>query len=302
MKTMTLYEKKALQEIKEWELAGPGLLIKSIDILGLPLQMIIRSVPEAVKRSVGMAVMGFMEMLKDVSYWSFSNRGILREAEKCGIRAERISELADQDLEKLDRLARGYFVQNKVIAALEGAGCGLGGLALIAADIPVLLGIGFRSIQQIGMSYGFNMQEPEMVPAVMGVLHAGSGIGVAVKSSVLADMHITAAALAGNMAYREIADRTRTGVVVELLGRSTGILPKQLAENITRRKLSQLIPIAGAAIGAGFNYWFIGNIVVSAYMIFRKMRLEIKYPAGAENSSGRLRLAFRKFGEWRRAV
>ena len=300
MKTMTHYETKVLQEIKEWEQAGPGRLIKSIDILGAPIRMVIKSVPESVKHSVGKAIMGFMEMLKDISYWSFSNKSILKEARKCGINAETISDLADQDLQKLDRLARGYFSSNKVIAALEGAGCGLGGFALIAADIPALLGIGFRSIQQIGISYGFNMQNPDMVPVIMGVLHASSGVSVAVKSSVLADMHIAAAALVRDVAYKEIAERTKTGVVVELLTRSTGVLPRQLAENITRRKLSQLIPIVGAAIGAGFNYWFMGNIVVSAFMIFRKMHLERKYPVTEVKTPGRLRLALQKLGRRKR--
>jgi len=294
MKTKTSYEDKVLQEINVWEQEKPGSFFKAIDILGAPIRLMASSVPEEIKRSVGAAIMGFMEMLKDLSFWTFSDRNILNEARKAGITVDRVSDLANHDLEKLDKIARSYFSSNKLIAALEGAGCGLGGLALIAADIPVLLGISFRSIQQIGSAYGFNMQDPDMAPVIMSVFYAGTGVTVAVKSSVMADMHIAAAALAREMTYKEIAEKTKTGVIVDLLSKSSHALPKQIAENITKRKLSQFIPIVGAAIGAGFNYWFMGNIVISAQMIFRKLYLERKHPTDAEKSSGRLKLFFSK--------
>lgn len=287
MKTMTRYEDRVLREIKEWEKAGPGVLIRSIDFLGTPIKLILKAVPESVRFAVGRAIMGFMEMLKDVSYWSFSNRSILREAKKHGIDARTIDDLAHHDIQKLDSLAREFFSSNRLIAALEGAGCGLGGFALIAADIPALLGIGFRSIQQIGICYGFDMRNPAMVPVVMGILNAGSGATVAVKSSILADMRIARDAL-----LKGLTAPTKTGALLEALHHGAGTLPGALAENITKRKLGQLIPVMGAAIGAGFNYWFMGNVVVSAFMIFRKLHLERKYPEGMKRPSGRLALAF----------
>ncbi len=50
-----------------------------------------------------------------------------------------------------------------------------------------------------------------------------------------------------------------------------------IANNITRRKLAQTIPIVGSAVGAGFNYWFLSNTTRGAYMIFRDMHLRRKY-------------------------
>ncbi len=41
-------------------------------------------------------------------------------------------------------------------------------------------------------------------------------------------------------------------------------------------KLGQLIPVAGAAIGAGVNYWFTEQTARTATMLFRSLYLERK--------------------------
>jgi hypothetical protein len=271
------YEINVLEEIREWEEAKPGMVVKALDIIGKPITVIIENVPGNTKSLIGKAITGFMEMLKDISYWTYTDKGILKRANGLGLAVSTIEGLAERDLDRLDALARGYFTSNKIIAAMEGAGCGLGGLALIAADIPVLFSISFRSIQQIGSCYGFDMQDPDMLPVIMGVIHAGSGFNVAVKSSVLADMHIAAAALAGKAAYGKLAERTKTAVMVELLKKTSRSFPTKIASNISNRKLGQAIPIIGAALGAGFNYWFMSNTVLAAFMVFRKLSIERRH-------------------------
>ena len=184
---------------------------------------------------------------------------------------------ADHDLEKLDRIARGYFGTNKVAAALEGAGCGLGGMALIAADIPLLFGIAFRAVQQIGSCYGFDMEDPEMTPVVMSVFNVGSTASSTAKTAALMDMQVAAVAFGKNWTYGRVAESTATGAVAVLLKERTKHLPKDIAHNITKRKLAQAIPLVGAAVGEGFNYWFLSNTIRVAYMAFREMYLARKY-------------------------
>jgi len=290
----TGYELKVLDEIREWEEAKPGMVIQALDLIGKPISMMIENVPGSTRIIIGKAVTGFMHMLKDISYWTYTENSILKKARKAGLDVTSIHDLGDCDIEKLDELAREYFTANKIIAALEGAGCGMGGLALIAADIPALFGISFRSIQQIGSCYGFNMQDPDMLPVIMGIIHAGSGFSVAVKSSVLADMHIAAAALAGKAAYGKLAERTKTALMIEILKKSSRSLPGQIAKNISSRKLGQAIPIIGAALGAGFNYWFMSNSILAAYMLFRKLNIERRHFSVPDAPKPSLLLTIRK--------
>lgn len=275
----SLYEQKALQEIKEWELAKPGLMMKTMDALGRPVTIIVEKTPRLLRLTIEKSILGFMEMLRDISYWTYSEKTIIRKAKKHAMAITSIQDLAAQDIERLDRLAHGFFTSAKIIAALEGAGCGLGGFSLIAADIPVLMGIIFRSIQQIGSCYGFEMRDPVMLPVIMNIYNAGSSDSAAVKSAVLADMNLAAATMAGKSAYIKATAKTKASLAINFIEHSAGSLPSRIAQNISKRKLGQLIPIFGAAIGAGFNYWLMSSTMTSAYMFFRKLHLERKKAA-----------------------
>ena len=55
-----------------------------------------------------------------------------------------------------------------------------------------------------------------------------------------------------------------------------GHVPREIAKNLGARKLAQLIPVAGAAVGAGVNYWFTDQTAKTAFMLFRSLYLERK--------------------------
>lgn len=275
---LSKYEKKVIQEIKLWQEEKEGVHTKSINFLGTPVDWVVEKVvPNAVMKTVSKSTIGFLEGLKDLSKWTYSNSDIINKAKKEGIIIDHPTELSQYPLDKLDKISRSYFSSNKMIAALEGAGCGLGGLALIAADIPLLFTAAFRAVQQIGASYGFDVDDPELSPIVFSVFNAGSSLSAASKATALADMHIAAKALGKNWTYKKIAETTQSGMLIKILKERTKHLPKDIASNITKKKLAQAVPIVGAGIGAGFNYWFMSNTTTSAYMLFRDLYITRKY-------------------------
>jgi hypothetical protein len=275
---LSAYERRALNEIQEWRDEKEGTLKKALDAAGLPVEKLYGLLPDAGRKTLERAVLGAMEMLRDASRWSYPDAGIVREARKLGMEVDDHRDLRFHDLADLDRLARRHFGTNKIIAALEGAGCGMGGIALVAAAIPALFGVSFRAVQQIGSCYGFDMEDPEMAPVVMSVFNVGSSASGAAKAAALADMQLAAKTLAVNWTYEKVAKSSATGAVARLLKESTKHLPREIAQNITKRKLAQTIPVVGAAVGAGFNYWFMSNTTRGAYMLFRHMHLIRKYP------------------------
>jgi hypothetical protein len=275
---MTPYDRRARTEIDNWRDEKDGALAKVLDAAGAPVEWVYeKAIPNSVDKTVKRAVLGFLEMIQDGSQWTYPDSDIVREARRVGLEVSDYRELRNCDLEKLDKVARRYFTSNKLIAALEGAGCGLGGLALVAADIPLLFGVGFRAVQQIGSSYGFDMEDPNMRPIVMSVFNVGASASSTAKAAALADMRVAATAFSKNWTYKKVAKRTQTGVVTKLLKERTKHLPKDIANNVTKRKLSQAIPLIGAGIGAGFNYWFLSNATQGAYMVFRDLHLQQKY-------------------------
>ena len=55
-----------------------------------------------------------------------------------------------------------------------------------------------------------------------------------------------------------------------------GHVPREIAKNLGAQKLAQMIPIAGAAVGAGVNYWFTDQTAQAAVMLSRALYLERK--------------------------
>lgn len=281
MENLTEYERAALAEIDAWKNASDGAVSKAVALVtsSAPVRWLIErtpSIPEGITRPVTNAVQGFTELLKDGAYWTYSDDAILARAKEQGLSVETFEELGAQPLDELDKLARSFFAENKILAALEGAGTGFGGLVLIAADIPAVFTIAFRTIQQIGASYGFDMRDPNLASVVLGIVGVASGAEEAAKIAALTDLHVTARMFAKNWTYKKVAERSMAGAPAAALKEMTRRLPQEIAKSVTKKKLAQLIPVAGAAVGAGFNYWFMASTSRTAYMTFRELYLTRK--------------------------
>jgi uncharacterized protein (DUF697 family) len=207
-------------------------------------------------------------MLNDASEWTYNAKGLLEQARRRGLDVERAEDLRDEPLETLDELARSFFNEHAVLAAIEGGGTGLGGAVFIAADIPLLFGINLRLIQQIGAAFGFPMRGPAFRPLVLSIFNVAASNGRSSKNEALREISVAAAAFANNLTYK--------GRVTGTFRDQNRHVPREIAKNIVGRKLAQMIPIAGAAIGAGVNYWFTSEAAESSYMLFRALYLERK--------------------------
>jgi hypothetical protein len=117
-----------------------------------------------------------------------------------------------------------------------------------------------------------------------------SGAEEATKVAALADMHIAARMFAKQWSYKKVAERTVIGGAANVLKQAAQRMPQEIAKNISKKKLAQMLPLVGAAVGAGFNYWFISQTSRTAYMLFREMHLARKYPElgdDGKSTSGR---------------
>jgi hypothetical protein len=271
---LTEYEKNARREIERWTKGagtGPaGLFQKAYALALQPVDWVVdRVVPEAVVDQLSDALADVLAKLADASAWTFEADDVLESARARGIDAGSIEELRDKPLEQLDPLARSLFSQNQILAALSGGGTSLGGPLLMVADVPVLFGIGFRTIQQVGAAYGFELTDPAYAPLVVGVFNVAASGSREAKEAALREGGVAAAAFAHGSGYR---GRRAQGTFREQMGH----LPREIAKNLAARKLGQMIPIAGAAIGAGVNYWFIEQTATAASMLFRQLYLERK--------------------------
>lgn len=266
---LTEYEQDARREIEKWQRGSGSVLSQALNWAMKPMDWVVdRVVPVEVIDQASEAVSEFLSFLNDASEWTYDADDILQDAKRAGIEVERLEDLRDRPLEKLDPIARSSFTQNAILAAVEGGGTGLGGAALIVADIPLLFTINFRLIQQIGGSYGFPMRGPDYRPLVLSIYNVAASGSRDAKEDALREISVAAAAFAHDQSYK--------GRVKGTFRDQNRHLPREISKNIIERKIGQTIPIAGAAVGAGINYWFTNETAQSAYMLFRGLYLERK--------------------------
>ncbi|MFN2115322.1 MAG: EcsC family protein, partial [Anaerolineae bacterium] len=218
---------------------------------------------------VSEGVAAALGLLGDASEWTYTEQGIIERAGKRGLDVSEVEELREQPMEALDDLARSYFSENTLAAALEGGGTGLGGAALIAADIPLLFAVNFRLIQQTGGSYGLSVRGDEYNPLLLSIFNVSASGSARAKGEALREVSVAAAAFAHNLDYR---GRRMSGTWRE----QSRQVPREIAKNLVGKKLAQTVPVAGAAVGAGVNYWFTSQTARAAYMLFRAIHIERK--------------------------
>lgn len=266
---LTAYEKEVQREIETWEAGESSIFVKAINWAMQPMDWVVnRMVSPELEDKADDAINQFLSVLNDASGWTFDPSDVLEDARSLGLKVDEVRDLRDQPLEKLDEMARKRLDDHAILAAIEGGGTGLGGIVLIAADIPLLLGINLRMIQQIAASYGFVLSGPEFRPLVLSVFNVASSGSRQARSDSIREISVAAAAFANDLDYK--------GRVRGSFREQNRHLPREIAKNIIGRKLAQAIPIAGAAVGAGINYWFTSEATKTAFMLCRALYLERK--------------------------
>jgi len=262
-------EKAVRREIEEWQHADASIAAQAMDWAMRPVDWAVDQAvgPETVDR-VTDRIHQFLSTLTDASEWTFEDEDLLAAAEEHDLPAQTVSDLRAHSIDALDPLARSRFQQNTLLAALEGGGAGFLGTALLAADVPLLFTINLRLIQQIGACYGFPLRGPMFRPLVLSIFNAAAAGGPEARNEALREVSVAAAAFADDLDY--------SGRVSGTFRDQNRHVPRELAKALVERKLGQTVPLAGAAVGAGVNYWFTSETAESAFMCSRALYLDWK--------------------------
>jgi hypothetical protein len=263
---LTGYEEKVWEEVEEYfsepEDSAFGKFSRAVF---KPVEMVAdRMMPTKVMELIGDGVEMGLKTLGRVAEQTTGVAGTLDEFTNLGMEVDDIDDIRDADLRIMDDVCEAAISQNTLYAALEGAGCGLGGLALLAADIPLLLGLSFRSVRKISTCYGFDPDDDGERAIAFKVFELAVG-GTRERYDKLLELE----ALSDELDGLDPKERAEKAAVMGAL-LTTRELVKKLVSVLLSRKVVQAIPVVGAAVGGGFNYYFVRDVGSVAQQVYRR--------------------------------
>ena len=151
-------------------------------------------------------------------------------------------------VEQLDDVALNIIRASQKLAAVEGAGLGLGGIFTILPDLGILAGITIRTIQKLSLLYGFQFTTEDEQ----------------------SELWVAAATAAGVDVGRELVERQ---VVRRFVPRVINAIAAQAGKEVAEKIAGRVVPILSSAIGATLNYYFIRAWGERAMLHFRARHL-----------------------------
>ena len=155
------------------------------------------------------------------------------------------------EIGEVDRVADDIIQSGMKLAAVEGAGFGLGGLITILPDLGILSAITMRTIQKLSLVYGFQFN----------------------TDGEIAELWIAAASAAGVDISRELVEKE---VVNRFVPRVIQRIAGRASVEVVEKWAGRLIPVVSSALGAGLNYWFVRAWGERAKAHFRQKHLQIR--------------------------
>src|SRR6266567_1283025 len=151
----------------------------------------------------------------------------------------------------LDDLAVRVIRSGMKVAAAEGAGLGLGGIATIIPDLGILSGITLRTIQKLSLLYGFEFNTDDEIAELW--IAAATAAGVDISRELL---------------EKEVVNRFVPGIIQRIATQASG--------EVVEKWAGRLIPLTSSLIGAGLNYYFVRAWGERANSHFRQKHLEVR--------------------------
>lgn len=198
-----------------------------------------------------------------------TRKRILQYAKVFAPTVDSIEDLQYLPVEQLDYMTDQLMAKQRLLALGQGGLTGMGGMFLLAADLPAVIAINLRSIQQIATIYGYDLKRPVEMVIALKLLHL-STLPKALQAHEwerlwhdLDQHHTNDIFYAGS---EEIVEP-------EWLGQFIRQLAKSFVITMLRKKVFQGLPLVGMAFGAGINYRLSQQVIELSHKFYQKRLL-----------------------------
>jgi hypothetical protein len=260
--------RQVLEEIEDWQRSRfkTGLAPALLDLIFYPVDRIVDFViPDRVIEKALKPIMGTLRMLQGSSQVFVDREEVIKKVNDAGLSVERLEDFKDIPISYLDVLARSLFDKSTMFAALQGAGLGAGSYALMLIDLPVLFTVGLKTVLQIGACYGYEPRSAEEEEFALRIFCIASADG-GERENEMGRMDELIVSFVKGVFSNELGILATEETIQGFMNKNVRRLVKK---GLTRR-----LPLAGIALGSGFNYLFTKEMAIYGYMFYRKRFLK----------------------------
>jgi hypothetical protein len=250
---------EALKEIEKWEQDQKDLWFW--EKLGrIPFTLLDRITPNIVHEWLGKILDELGGYIQTGGQYLISEKEILTQlAKEAQLRPDYLTldKVPALPLHTMDKVAEELKESRKQFATMQGATTGFGGVFTLAIDIPALLGLSLKVLQEMALSYGYNPKDKHERIFIVKCLQFASSDFVG-KQAIIKELASAETAQVGESiskleGWREVIYTYR--------------------DNYGWKKLFQLVPVVGIIFGAYINRSTIDEVSEAGQMLYRKRRV-----------------------------
>ncbi|MCM3570850.1 EcsC family protein [Neobacillus mesonae] len=246
---------KELRKIEKWEKSQKGLWFWE-KIGRIPFALLDKITPKFIQDKIGVVIDELGSYIQTGGQYLISERMIFKKFNPENV--TNLEEVRRLPLEKMDHVAEEIRNSREKAAAIQGATTGIGGIFTLVIDIPVLLGLSLKVLQEIALSYGFDPKEKSERVFIVKCLQFTSS-DVVGKKAILEEL-------------TDFNAEKRSGRIISQLQGWREVVATY-RDHFGWKKLFQLVPIAGIVFGAMINRSSIQDVAETGIMLYRKRRI-----------------------------
>ncbi|MBH9965181.1 EcsC family protein [Bacillus sp. V3] len=254
------YLLQELETVAKWEKDQKGLWFWE-KIGRVPFMILDRITPKMVHKKLGQALDEIGSYIQKGGSYLTSEKEVLNRIKKqTGNEEMGIHAVKEMPLQVMDDVSQAIVETRKKVAMTQGATTGIGGFLTLSIDIPFILGISLKTLQEIALSYGYDPNEPSERVFIIKCLQFVSS-DVVGKQAILQELS----------EFNQASPNKRDQAISQLQGWREVMV--SFRDNFGWKKLFQMIPIAGILFGSFINKSMMHDIGEAGRMLYRKRRI-----------------------------
>ncbi|QHZ49195.1 EcsC family protein [Bacillus sp. NSP9.1] len=227
----------------------------------LPFKVLDKLTPAFIQDKIGLLLDEIGGFIQNGGQYLTSEKHLIRKFQKelPNETMETIADVQKVPLAVMDQICEELGKNRANTAAVQGATTGVGGLFTLAIDIPAILGLSLKTLQDIAVSYGYDPKEKTERMFIIKCLQLSSA-DIVGKKAIIQELS----------QYHRSPDE-RQNMISQIQGWREVVYTYR--DSFGWKKLFQMVPIAGILFGAITNRSMMNGVAETGMMMYKKRRI-----------------------------